>query len=489
MNLPRLLSALASLTLLAAAARAQTNATWTGATNSNWNFSGTNWTPMNIPGGTSNDTATFNAASGSNNITSTGFSLASLTFTSDALANTITASGSMNFFGAGIVNASAATQTLVANSSLAFNNSSAAGSVAITSNFTINFVGFSSAGSATITNNGTASFSGSATAGSASITNNSSLSFLFNATAGSAAITNNDTVSFSINASGGSAAVTNGASGIVDFTNSSFFSSQSLGSLAGGGTVLMPYGGTLTVGSLNTNTTFSGVLDDANTGSNLTKVGSGTLTLTGANTYIGGTTVAAGTLSVNGSLADSIVTVATGGTLSGSGTFGGATTVQSGGTLAPGNSPGLATFSSGLTLDSGSSTNFEINGPGRGTTYDAIDVTGGTLTYGGTFNLSFGSLLANGTTLDLFGLTNPPAATFFSSIVATGSYAGSFTNSGGDWTFTDGTQVLTFSQSTGDLSFAASAVPEPSTYAALLGAAALVGVAVQRQRKKISVNL
>ena len=54
----------------------------------------------------------------------------------------------------------------------------------------------------------------------------------------------------------------------------------------------------LTVGNNNTSTTFSGALSDAALGGSLTKIGTGTLTLTGTNNYLGGTTVANGTLSV-----------------------------------------------------------------------------------------------------------------------------------------------------------------------------------------------
>ena len=68
-------------------------------------------------------------------------------------------------------------------------------------------------------------------------------------------------------------------------------------------------------------------------------------------------------------------------------------------------------------------------------------------------------------------------------LTGSGSYTGSFTNDGGTWTLTSGAQLLTFTQSTGDLAFSASAIPEPSTYAALAGLTAL-GLAAYRRRRR-----
>src|SRR5262249_18503625 len=75
--------------------------------------------------------------------------------------------------------------------------------------------------------------------------------------------------------------------------------SETIGSLAGAGTVTSINGaGALTTGADNTSTTFSGTIKDF-TGEPagtlaLTKIGTGTLTLTGTNTYSGGTPVPGG---------------------------------------------------------------------------------------------------------------------------------------------------------------------------------------------------
>ncbi|WP_275263003.1 autotransporter-associated beta strand repeat-containing protein [Rariglobus hedericola] len=249
----------------------------------------------------------------------------------------------------------------------------------------------------------------------------------------------------------------------------------------GTGAVLMEASETMTV---NGSTLTMGGVISSSEGGGITKAGAGTLELGGANLYNGATLVNAGTLLVNGSLASgSVVTVNSGGTLGGSGTINGATTIATGGTLAPGNSPGLLTFGSNLTLATGSTTVFQIDGTNRGTTYDAINLTTGTLTYDGAFNLVFGTTVQDGTALDFFRLSGNGSTGSFSSILASGSYSGLFTNDGGVWTLVNGAQTLTFSQTTGDLSFSSAAVPELSTYTALFGACSLGVAAWQRRRK------
>jgi autotransporter-associated beta strand protein len=162
-----------------------------------------------------------------------------------------------------------------------------------------------------------------------------------------------------------------------------------------GGTALNS--GTLTLDVTSGTTTLDGTVSGPGS---LTKDGPGTLTLSAANTYTGATNVNAGTLALNGSIANSLLTVNNGGTLAGTGTAGGNVVITSGGTLAPGNSPGILNIVGDLTLNSGSTSNFEINGTTPGTLYDQV-VVGGTATLGGTLNLLFGFTPSNGDTFTL----------------------------------------------------------------------------------------
>jgi autotransporter-associated beta strand protein len=87
-----------------------------------------------------------------------------------------------------------------------------------------------------------------------------------------------------------------------------------------------------TIGSLNASTTFAGKFQG---NAMLTKVGTGTLTLTGASSHTGATAVNSGTLEMNGSFGSSSVTVANAAKVSGSGGFGGSVNIASGGIVEP----------------------------------------------------------------------------------------------------------------------------------------------------------
>lgn len=134
-------------------------------------------------------------------------------------------------------------------------------------------------------------------------------------------------------------------------------------------------------------------------GRSLRTLGDGQLRLNAANTYTGLTRISGGTLAIgaNGSIASSSgiridngasldvtasegFTIGAAQTLSGGGTVSGHVSIS--GTHTPGFSPGLQTFEDGLTYNSGSTFVWELianTSEGRGTNFDAVDVTGGTL--------------------------------------------------------------------------------------------------------------
>ena len=207
---------------------------------------------------------------------------------------------------------------------LSFLQNASAGDAAINNSGRINFYNDSSAGGATITNFGPGtSFNDNSTAGDATIINNagSPLNFYHQASAGNATIINNGgfTIFNGDNTADGATITNNG--GVVDISPLTT-AGIGIGSLSGTGAVFLG-SKILTLGGLGENGTVSGVLLDGGiaggTGGALTKVGTGTLTLTGANSYTGGTMVQAGTLDIGGGATTGSIAgdveVAAGGTL------------------------------------------------------------------------------------------------------------------------------------------------------------------------------
>ncbi len=245
--------------------------------------------------------------------------------------------------------------------------------------------------------------------------------------------------------------------------------------------------------------TLSGNLSSGSAGnSGLDKDGAGTLVLSGANTYKGATRVNEGTLSL-----------ATGYSHSGTGAYrlnGGtlkiadgvnisthAMTINSGGVISPGNSPGTAITGS-QTWNDGGAYLWEINDSGgtKGADpgWDWLDITG---------TLDLTNLTAGGFTIDITSLTpsNDPglAAGFDYSGLAYGDpfgttfiIASADTISGfdsslftlDDSAFVNGKLEWSISEIGTDLVLSAVFVPEPSS-TALLG---LGGLALMLRRKR-----
>ena len=298
---------------------------------------------------------------------------------------TITNSGTTSFFNT----SSADNATITSSGLIEFHDQSSAGNATFNTNFGVtNFFDTSTAGNATFTvTSGNMNFNNNSSAGTATITAGLPVSqnggfdagfikFMDTSTAGQATISSLDgsSVEFHDSSTAGTATLIVGESGFLEFVDSSSGAQArvinnaggevkiadlttggtSFGSIAGAGTFNLG-SKQLTVGSLNTSTTVSGVIEDhfpgggdTRVGGSLVKVGTGTLTLTGVNPYTGGTTVSSGALVVgdfaNPSAALSgggPISVGSGGTLGGYGSVIG--DVTNSGVIAPGSAaPGLS---------------------------------------------------------------------------------------------------------------------------------------------------
>ncbi|MEO6848173.1 MAG: autotransporter-associated beta strand repeat-containing protein [Chthoniobacterales bacterium] len=185
---------------------------------------------------------------------------------------------------------------------------------------TISLIDSAKAGYATMSasSDGAIHFANSANAEHATLNLNgtgSSLTFRGSSTAANSTIsaTGADAeIKFIESSKGGTASISMSATDSLDI--SAHNGALSLGALMGAGDVFLGKNN-LSLGSGNLDSTFSGVIHDGgdagDIGGSLTKMGTGTFTLTGANTYTGGTTITAGTLQLGNGTTD--------GTISGTG--------------------------------------------------------------------------------------------------------------------------------------------------------------------------
>lgn len=213
--------------------------------------------------------------------------------------------------------------------------------------------------------------------------------------------------------SGGSALGDTSAVTLSSGTTLTVSSAEAIGSLTGAGSVVL--NGALTIGGDNTSTTYTGVISGA---SGLTKVGSGTQTLTGANSFTGTTTVSAGGLTVGfgGALGNgSAVTVSSGATLTSNaaslalGSLAGAGAVSFGAnTLTSGSNNTSTTFSGAIsgsgTFGKAGSGVLTLSGANSGSSA-AILVNGGALAVASDGNLTSGTVTLQNSNLRITGAT------------------------------------------------------------------------------------
>ena len=193
----------------------------------------------------------------------------------------------------------------------------------------------------------------------------------------------------------------NGGTLQAGITSASFMSGLSEATVSSGGAIINTSANSITIGQ---------PLVDGG-GGFLTKLGSGTLTLSATNTYSGSTTVSNGTLLVNGSVAGP-VTVTSGATLGGNGSVGGTVTVQANGIIGAGTTS-IGTLTLGASPVLGGTVVAKLNRNSGMFTNDLIEAGSNPLSYGGTLVLTnTGAPLQVNDTFKLFDTS--------------GSYSGAF---------------------------------------------------------------
>jgi autotransporter-associated beta strand protein len=391
-------------------------------------------------------TATINNVGGA--LQFTGGGTTTFKGSSDAVSATITNTGATAANARGGLTSFQNTAT-AGGATILNGGSATTGSLALDFRGQTSFSGNASAGHANITNAGGASaggltsFGGTSTASSSTIVNNGGgiglgqggqTSFNASSNAGASTLIANagapglvippnlfilgglgGVISFNQDSTGGTARVEVFGNGGIDISRHNA-PGVTIGSLEGSGFAALG-GNNLSVGSNNRSTTFSGTAQDGGSaggiGGSLTKIGTGTLTLSGNNTYTGATTVNAGKLIVDGSIASSSsATVAAGATLGGHGNV---SNLNGAGTIAPGDSPGILTATQ-VNPSAGMAFTFELTKTGSPTYSNAAASGNDLLHLAGLTPFTTSLTSANQITIDFSG----------ASLAAGQSYLGGF---------------------------------------------------------------
>ena len=405
----------------------------------NWNLA-SNWTPASVPN-SSADTATFATSSITAISLSADVQVDSTVFNSGASSFTISSTSvTFTLSGGGATNNSGKVENFVAGVTgsgargvFRFTNNATAGTgtvftasgpiVAGALSGLIQFEGTSTAGNANFVNNGSTAkaavggivqFINTSSAGSAILTNNGGtingagggiVFFVETSTAGNATLTANagrgapggGSIRFLEDSTGGTARINVLGNGNMDVSQRNP-PGLTTGSIEGNGAVFLG-AVNLTVGANNLSTTFMGVLQDGGaseeSGGSLTKIGTGTLTLSNANTYTGGTTVEDGALLVKskqGSATGTGAIFINGGMFGGTGAVAGAVNIGgengSAASFSPGvkpTVPGALTIQSALTFNSGATCSVVLDDSKA--TADKVVANGTTIKSGAQFSL------------------------------------------------------------------------------------------------------